>query len=177
MSEQKTAEMSQKNMLALLNKMDPAALVALNREVAAKVKQNSDALTGQKSAFVAKVAKRFENAKLTPPEQCRVTLTFDSEGKVTEKRYSSGAGKSGGGGGNGGTGESTPTPAVGSTAYRTHQGKEHSLLINGDGDFVLNGKDHFGSPTAAAKAAKGSDVATDGPKWWFVQGRIETPAK
>lgn len=178
MSETKEAQgPSLDQMRELLSKMDPAQLAAMNREIQAEVKKNNDALTEQKSAFMGEVAKLFENAKLTPPEQCRVTLSFDSEGKVTEKRYTSGSGgKSGGGGGNGGTG-ATPTPKAGTTAYRTHQGKEHSLLIAGENDFVLNGKDHFNSPTAAAKAAKGSDVAINGAKWWFVQGRLEDPKR
>jgi len=175
MSEQAKAEgLSQEHIQALLGKLDPTQLAALSRDVNAKVKANNDALNGQKSAFMGKVAKLFENAKLTPPEQCRVTLTFDAEGKVTEKRYTSGVGKSGGGGGNGGTGESTPLPPVGSTSYRTYQGKERSLLRAGENDWVLDGKDHFGSVTAACKAAKGSDTPVNGREWWFTQGRVET---
>jgi len=171
---QKAQESSQKNILDLLGKLDPAQLVQAQKAINSQVKANSDALTEQKSAFMTKVAKLFEKAKLPPPEECRVTFTFSLEGEVTEKRYQSGTAKSSGGG-NSGTGESTPVPPVGSTAYRTHQGKDHSLLIAGDNDFVLNGKEHFNSPSAAARAAKGSDVPIDGRKWWFTQGRTEVP--
>jgi hypothetical protein len=179
MSEQKTTELSQDHILELLSKLSPEQRRTAHQALGQGIKADEQELHESRSAFMNKVAKRFEGADFgTPPEDgARVTFTFDAKGNMTEKRYTppSKSGNSGGGSSNVPLGEIKP-PAVGTTAYRGYKGTEHSLFRAGEKDYVLNGKDHYETPTAAAKAVTGQ-ANVRGPLWWFVQGRIEAPAK
>jgi hypothetical protein len=165
------------NLQAMLGGLSPTELLQLSQALQAQVKTVSEQLSEAKKSFLAECCEALEG--IEPPEACTVAVSFDETGKIIERSYKSGTmKKSSVSTGTGHAKENhTPTPEVGSLCLRTYHGTQHTLLVRGEGDYLLDGKVECNSPTGAYKMVLGNPKASvDGRKFWFVEGKIQAPS-
>ncbi len=167
------------NLQKMLAALSPTDLIKLVQAAQSRAKEVAEELSEAKKEFLARVSDRV--AGIVPPEACSVSISFDEKGAIVERRYKSGvslpgrpAGNSTGVGSNGGRGTIVnQLPPIGTMAYRTYDGVQHTLLYKAENDFVLDGKSSFRSPTDAAKHVKGNDTNVNGRAFWYIQGTLK----